>query len=110
MKINYKYLSTSCWLVWISFISFLFLDVFGIFGLKDIGFLESLQTSSLARGMFYDIGILSTIICAWIAFGTKHKFRYFFAIAGLFVGGLAILPFLGIYFASKEQGIVPLSS
>lgn len=76
------------------------------FGLDDIGITESMRTSGFARGMFMDIGILSTIIASWIAFGTKEKFRYFFAIITLFVGSIAALPFLAIYFWKKEDRIL----
>jgi hypothetical protein len=63
--------------------------------------METLRTSSLARGMFYDIGLLSTIFAAWIAFGNTLKFRYIFAVATLFVGSGALLPFLAYYYYKK---------
>lgn len=105
MKINYRYLSILSWITWMGFILFLILDSLKVFGLNDIGILPSLQESSFARGMFFDIGILSTIICGWIAFGTNHKWRWVFAVLGLFVGSGAILPFLAIYFEDKYKEV-----
>jgi hypothetical protein len=102
---NYKALSVICWIVWVGFLGFMILDSAKVLGLQDIGFVESLKTSNLARGMFTDIGILSTIIAAWIAFGTKQKYRWIFAVITILIGSLAALPFLAIYFGEKSQGI-----
>lgn len=104
MQINYKYLSNLCWLVWFGFLLFLILDSIKVFGFTDIGFLESLKTSALSRGMFTDIGILSTIIACWMIFGTNLKSRWIFAILTVCVGSLGALPFLALYFKAKHNG------
>lgn len=101
MKINYKYLSIFCWLTWLGFLLFLILDSMKIFGLADIGFVETLRTSTLSRGMFTDIGILSTIIAGWMIFGTNLKSKWIFAILTICIGSLGALPFLAIYFRTK---------
>lgn len=103
MQINYRTLSLLCWLTWLGFILFLVLDSFKVFGLSDIGFVESLDESSLARAMFMDIGILSTIIAGWMVFGTNQKYRWFFAILTGCLGSIGALPFLAIYFNEKSK-------
>ena len=81
-------------MVWIIFFAFVLVDNTKLLSTKDIGFWPSLEQSALARTMFADIGILSTILAGWAAFGTKEKLRYVFAIATLVVGSLAFLPLL----------------
>ena len=100
---NYKALSILCWIVWFGFLGFMVLDSAKVLGLQDIGFAESLKTSNHARGMFTDIGILSAIIASWIAFGTKQKYRWIFAIVTILIGSLGALLFLAIYFGEKSQ-------
>lgn len=68
---------------------------------NKLGVGETLKQSSFARGMFMDIGALSTIISAWMIWGTKSRLRFLFAILTLFVGSFAVLPFLTIYFINK---------
>lgn len=65
----------------------------GILG-ENIGNGESLRTSSLARLMFADIGALATVAAGWIIIANRDRYRYIFAIATLFVGSYAFLPYL----------------
>lgn len=94
------FLALSTFLSWIFLIVYIRKDP-KIFKNK-IGVSETLKQSSFARGMFMDIGALSTIISAWMIWGTKSRFRFIFAILTLFVGSFAVLPFLTIYFISKS--------
>lgn len=92
-------------LTWLLFFQFLKADnkgKFSKFGFSDIGPIQTLKRSSLARGMFIDIGILSTIISGWIVTSSKLKIKYIFAIPALFLGSLVILPFLGLKFLFKS--------
>ncbi len=102
MKIRYIYLAGIAFVMWISFIGFLAYDIYRGFG-SDIGIVESLKQSGLARGMFYDIGLLSTVLAYWIAFETKIKVRWPFSIATLFMGSLAFLPYLTLYLIDKDK-------
>jgi hypothetical protein len=96
-EVSKKKLAVGAIILWLSGIFVLILDGLGYLG-SDIGFVESLQTSSLARGMFTDIGLLSTVISIWILQSTEWIGKYFFAIFVLFVGGFGFLPYLAIYF------------
>ncbi|MCA9376738.1 hypothetical protein H6763_02485 [Candidatus Nomurabacteria bacterium] len=62
-----------------------------------------LEESSFARIMFIDIGVFSTISCFWILNSEKSKRRYPFALAVLFVGSFALLPFLAIHNLLPEK-------
>lgn len=72
-----------------------------IFKSNQISAVETLKKSSFARGMFFDIGILSTIIGLWILWSEKGYWRIPFAIATFFVGSFAVLPFLCIKYLIK---------
>lgn len=84
-------------------VAFVLVDSFHLLGMTDIGWWQTLETSTLGRQMFADISILTTIFAAWMVWGTKVKYRLFFALATLVVGSLAVLPFLAVYFWSKDE-------
>lgn len=79
-------------LTWLSLILFLILDAQGLFG-TDIGIQKTLESSSFARGMFADIGAISTFVSGIMLFCTKSKLRYLFAPLTLFIGSFAALPY-----------------
>lgn len=99
---KFKILSLASLITWLLLIIFAIVELTGLIG-ENIGVSQSLKTSSFTRAMFIDIGILATIISIWVAFGTKEKLRFFFAIAILFVGSFAFLPFLSIFFWNKSK-------
>jgi hypothetical protein len=72
--------------------------VFSLFSnaVPGIDFWQSLQGSHLARVMFGDIGVLSCIIAGYIVWVHKAIWRIPFAIAILFVGSFALLPYLAL--------------
>lgn len=102
-KKQYKYLALASFITWISFISFILIDSFGVLGLPDIGTINALQISTFTRAMFFDIGILSTIFAVWIILFTEHKLKYLFAILTMFLGSIALLPYLAIHFWKKSK-------
>jgi hypothetical protein len=89
--------SIFCLGYWLSLIVFVILDTLGIFG-TDVGFFGSLQTSSLARVMFMDIGALATVAAIWIIFNTKTKFKWLIALLTICFGSFILLPYLSWYF------------
>ncbi len=97
MKFKYRLISLVILFSWLGTIILLALDARGLFG-SDIGLENTLATSSFARGMFIDIGALSTLAAIWIIFATKYWFRFLFAFASLFIGSFAVMPFLAIHF------------
>jgi hypothetical protein len=78
---------------WVFLIGFAVVDNRGLLG-SDIGLIQSLQTSSLARVMFMDIGGLSTVVALWILFTTKYRIRYLVAGITLIVGSFVALPYI----------------
>lgn len=84
-------------LAYIFIIIYAILEETGFFG-PDIGVLKSLQNSGFTRAMFLDIGILATLVAFWVLVTGKEKYRFIFAIAILFIGSFALLPYLVIEF------------
>jgi len=84
-------------LAYIFLIIYAILEETGFFG-PDIGVLRSLQNSGFSRAMFLDIGILATLVAFWVILTGKENYRIIFAIAILFVGSFALLPYLIIEF------------
>ncbi|KXK27236.1 MAG: hypothetical protein TR69_WS6001000109 [candidate division WS6 bacterium OLB20] len=102
MQINRRQLAAAvAAATWAGLILFAVVDGTGAFG-TDIGFTASLQQSGLARIMFADIGVLSTLCAVWII-RTGHRLRYLFAAAALFTGSFAVLPFLSLYLLQPSK-------
>lgn len=95
-----KQIAILLFFTWIGLVVFAVLDTLKVFG-SDIGITQTLATSSLARGMFIDIGILSTLTSAYILFNTNLKVKYIFALLTLFVGSFAALPYFAYYLWKK---------
>ena len=96
MKINInknRQIAIILGLAYIFLIIYAIFEETGFFG-PDIGVLKSMQSSGFTRAMFLDIGILSTLSAFWLLLTGKDKNRIFFAIAILFVGSFALLPYL----------------
>lgn len=93
-------------LAYIFLIIYAILEETGFFG-PDIGVLRSLQSSGFTRAMFLDIGILATMVAFWVLLTGKKKYRIIFAIAILFVGSFALLPYLILEF---WKGNIPLKN
>lgn len=98
---NYKYQSILILLIWLSGIFVLVIDGLGLLG-SDIGPVATLQTSSLARGMFTDIGMISTVMSGWILIFTKVKWRILPAILTLFLGSFVLLPYMSYWLWQKH--------
>jgi hypothetical protein len=96
-----KRIGTTLFVTWIGLLVFAVLDTAKVFG-TDIGIAQTLATSSFARGMFVDIGVLSTLMACYIVFTTRLKARYIVALLTLFVGSFAALPYLAYYFYFKK--------
>lgn len=60
----------------------------------DLGTLDTLKQSHFARVMFADIGALSTLGALYAILAGKSRARFPAALASLFVGSFALLPFL----------------
>lgn len=60
----------------------------------DIGLRGTLRRSAFARGMFADIGALSTLGALYLLVQGKTPVRVPAALASLFVGSFALLPAL----------------
>lgn len=97
-----KILSLFLLLMWLFLIIYSSLDAQGRFG-SDIGFQATLNTSSLARVMFMDIGVLSTLIALFIATRKAPFIKYLFALLTLVFGSFAALPFLAYYYWNKKK-------
>ena len=97
-----KILSLFLLLMWLFLFIYSSLDAQGRFG-SDIGFQATLNTSSLARVMFMDIGVLPTLIALFIASRKAPFIKYLFAILTLVFGSFAALPFLAYYYWNKEK-------
>ena len=102
MKISNKKISVILIILWFGLLIFNVVDNI-LNSNATLSPLDTLVKSIFARGMFIDIGILSTVIAAWMIFCTKNKWRYYFAIGTLFIGSFAVLPFLSIYFWNLEN-------
>lgn len=101
-KRNNLILSIISLLTWISLINLVKQDKSNKFFKEDqIGTIDTLKKSSFARGMFLDIGVLSSIISFWIFKSSKSKLRIPFVIATIFVGSFAALPYFTMYFFVK---------
>jgi hypothetical protein len=81
--------------LWLGFIAYIVIESQGWFG-PDLGFWPTLASSSFARVMFSDIGILSTLAAVWIWLDRKHPSAPIFAILMLVVGSGALLPYLAL--------------
>jgi hypothetical protein len=60
----------------------------------DLGTLGTLRRSQFARVMFMDIGAVSTLAALYAVLNGKSRLRYPAAIASLFAGSFALIPFL----------------
>jgi hypothetical protein len=97
-----KLLSLFLLLMWIFLLVYSSFDAQGRLG-SDIGLQASLATSSIARVMFMDIGVLSTLIALFIATRKASGIKYLFALLTLVFGSFAALPFLAYYYWTKEK-------
>lgn len=89
-------------LMWLSFVLFIIVDSLGLVG-SDIGIQQTLETSSFARGMFMDIGVLSTTLAGWMVLYTKYRVRWITATLTLFLGGLVAMPYISWVLWNEEK-------
>ncbi len=103
-KLSDKKLGVYALITWILLILYMKNDP-KIFKKDQIGNVETLKKSQFARGMFMDIGALSTIVSYWILNDRKTGiFRYPFGIITMFIGSFGALPYIFIrsLFNKKE--------
>lgn len=60
----------------------------------DLGTLGTLRRSQFARVMFMDIGAVSTLAAVYVVLTGTSKLRYPAAVASLFAGSFALIPYL----------------
>lgn len=95
-----KIKSINIWVLWLLLVGYAIYDNLVLTNTLTVS--EALNVSSFTRLMFWDIGLLSTILAYWMVFHTNLKIRYVFAVMTLFAGSFAFLPYLAIYLKSKE--------
>ncbi|WP_110885505.1 hypothetical protein [Deinococcus yavapaiensis] len=61
---------------------------------QDLGTVATLKKSRFARVMFMDVGALSTLGALYAVLAGKSRARFPAALASLFVGSFALLPYL----------------
>ncbi len=88
---------------WFTFLALLVWDSKGRLG-NDIGIVSTIRDSAFARGMFADIGGLSSLASLWILFGNNlpARIRVPFAIGTLMLGSLVAIPFVILYLLLKK--------
>jgi hypothetical protein len=89
---------------WLFLVILTYLDSLGELGMVDYSNGETLRNSSLARIMFVDIGVLATFAAYWVYRSSKVSIRVGFAIATLFVGSFALLPYIAYYYYLIDSG------
>jgi hypothetical protein len=90
--------------MWLIFVGFLVIDANWLWE-SELDIIQTLEQSYFARGMFLDIGFLSTVIAGWIAFATKYWWRWFFAIGTIFLGGVFSLPYISFILWMKSVNL-----
>lgn len=88
---------------WMFMLLFFAIDSVGLIADTSFDINETLAGSSFARGMFLDIGGLSMVIAAWMVVATKGWYRWIFAVASLFVGSVAALPYISFYLWNEAE-------
>lgn len=99
-NIRSKALSIVVLMIWMSFITFIVYD--NLFLESELTLDETLQMSSLARGMFFDIGAISTVLAGWMILFTKNRWRWIFALGTIFLGSTFALPYIAALLWNRD--------